>query len=172
MKGEIGLSITLIWAMSRNRVIGRNNELPWRLPADLKYFKAQTTGKTILMGRSTWESIGSKPLPGRRNIVLTHNSEYTATGAEVVHSVNEALELARHEELWVIGGAAVYRQFLDHADRLLVTLINEDVEGDTTFPDFSWDDYVLIGEEKGIRDEKNPYDYRFLTYVRPGSSAE
>lgn len=173
LKGERAfMSITLIWAMSRNRVIGRNNALPWRLPADLKYFKAQTTGKTILMGRSTWESIGSKPLPGRRNIVLTHNREYKAEGAEVIHSLAEALEIASHEELWVIGGAAIYSQLLEYSDRLLVTLIDEDVDGDAYFPDFSWDNYALIGEEEGIRDEKNPYNYRFLTYARPALSEE
>lgn len=124
------------------------------------------------MGRNTWESIGSKPLPNRRNVVLTHSTEYTASGAEIVHSVNEALELAKQDDLWVIGGAGVFRDFLPHSDRLLVTLIDEEIEGDTFFPEMDWSEFALSEEKEGIRDEKNPYHYRFLTYLRHASSAK
>ncbi|WP_068785742.1 dihydrofolate reductase [Paenibacillus phocaensis] len=158
--------ITLIWAMSRNGAIGRNNQLPWRLPADLKYFKANTTGKTIVMGRKTWESMGSKPLPNRHSVVITGDASYTAEGADVVHSVEEALTYAERGELMIIGGAGVFQQFLPLADRLLVTRIDEEIEGDVFFPHFAWEDFQLVHEEQGVRDEKNPFDYRFLTYER------
>lgn len=160
------MGITLIWAMAKNGAIGRNNQLPWRLPADLKFFKAQTTGKTIVMGRKTWESMGGKPLPNRHSVVLTADTSYEAEGADVVHSVEEALKYANRGELMVIGGAAVFKHFLSLADKLLVTRIDEEIEGDVFFPHFNWDSFELVHEEQGIRDEKNPYDYRFLTYER------
>lgn len=160
------MGITLIWAMSSNGAIGLNNQLPWRLPADLKFFKAQTTGKTILMGRKTWESLGSKPLPGRRSVVLTGDSSYMAEGAKIVHSVEEALKHAADEELMVIGGAGVFKHFLPLADRLLVTRIDEEIQGDVFFPHFDWNEFELVQEVQGIKDEKNPFNYRFLTYTR------
>ncbi|CAM4379456.1 MAG: dihydrofolate reductase [Paenibacillus macerans] len=161
------MSITLIWAMAQNGVIGRNNQLPWRLPADLKFFKAQTMGKTMIMGRKTWESMGSKPLPGRHSVVLTQDTSYRAEGADVVHTLEEALRYEKEgEELMVIGGAGVFRFFLPVADKLLVTRIDEDIEGDVFFPSLNWEDFDLVHEEQGIRDDKNPYDYRFLTYER------
>ncbi|MEC0140529.1 dihydrofolate reductase [Paenibacillus macerans] len=161
------MSITLIWAMAQNGVIGRNNQLPWRLPADLKFFKAQTMGKTMIMGRKTWESMGSKPLPGRHSVVLTQDTSYRAEGADVVHTLEEALRYEKEgEELMVIGGAGVFRFFLPVADKLLVTRIDEDIEGDVFFPFLNWEDFDLVHEEQGIRDDKNPYDYRFLTYER------
>ncbi|RRJ65899.1 dihydrofolate reductase [Paenibacillus oralis] len=161
------MSITLIWAMAQNGVIGRNNQLPWRLPADLKFFKAQTMGKTMVMGRKTWESMGSKPLPGRHSVVLTQDMSYRAEGADVVHTVEEALGYEKEgEELMVIGGAGVFRLFFPIADKLFVTRINEDIEGDVLFPSLNWEDFDLVHEQQGIRDDKNPYDYRFLTYER------
>ncbi|KFN08789.1 MULTISPECIES: dihydrofolate reductase [Paenibacillus] len=161
------MSITLIWAMAQNGVIGRNNQLPWRLPADLKFFKAQTMGKTMIMGRKTWESMGSKPLPGRHSVVLTQDTSYRAEGADIVHTLEEALRYEKEgEELMVIGGAGVFRFFLPVADKLLVTRIDEDIEGDVFFPSLNWEDFDLVHEEQGIRDDKNPYDYRFLTYER------
>lgn len=156
------MSITLIWAMAQNGVIGRNNQLPWRLPADLKFFKAQTMGKTMIMGRKTWESMGSKPLPGRHSVVLTQDTSYRAEGADIVHTLEEALRYEKEgEELMVIGGAGVFRFFLPVADKLLVTRIDEDIEGDVFFPSLNWEDFDLVHEEQGIRDDKNPYDYRF-----------
>lgn len=166
------MGITLIWAMSKNGAIGRDNQLPWRLPADLKFFKEQTTGKTMAMGRKTWESMGSKPLPNRRSVVLTADHAYRAEGAEIVHSVEEALEFAEGEELMVIGGAGVFSHFLPYADKLLVTKIDEDVEGDVFFPHFEWSEFRLVQEKEGIRDEKNPYRYRFLTYERQKPAAQ
>ncbi|MEC0330661.1 dihydrofolate reductase [Paenibacillus sp. FSL R5-0527] len=161
------MSITLIWAMAQNGVIGRNNQLPWRLPADLKFFKAQTMGKTMIMGRKTWESMGSKPLPGRHSVVLTQDTSYRAEGADVVHTLEEALRYEKGgEELMVIGGAGVFRLFFPIADKLLVTRIDQDIEGDVFFPALNWEDFDLVHEQQGIRDDKNPYDYRFLTYER------
>lgn len=160
------MGITLIWAMSSNGAIGLNNQLPWRLPADLKFFKSQTIGKTMLMGRKTWESMGSKPLPGRHSVVLTGDTSYVAEGAEVVHSIEEARKVAVDKELMVIGGAGVFKHFLPLADRLLVTRIDEDIQGDVFFPYFDWNEFELVHEEQGTKDEKNPFNYRFLTYTR------
>lgn len=160
------MGITLIWAMSKNGVIGKDNQLPWRLPADLKFFKEQTTGKTMIMGRKTWESLGCKPLPNRRSVVVTTDHRYEAEGAEVVHSVEEALKYGEEGELMVIGGAVLFEHFLPLADRLLVTLIDEDFEGDVYFPEFNWSEFELVSETPGVRDEKNPFDYRSLTYER------
>ncbi|GGF94564.1 dihydrofolate reductase [Paenibacillus aceti] len=166
------MGMTFIWAMARNGVIGRNNDLPWRLPADMAFFKAQTTGKTVLMGRKTWESMRSRPLPNRRNIVMTNDRGYHAEGAEVVHSEEQVLALAAGEELMVIGGAGIYKLLIPYADRLHVTKIDEEIEGDTYFPEIDWSQFRLEQETEGIRDEKNPYHYRFMTYVRQHPSAE
>ncbi|MMZ61273.1 Dihydrofolate reductase [compost metagenome] len=152
--------------MSRNGVIGVNNQLPWRIPADLKFFKEQTTGKTMIMGRKTWESLGCRPLPNRRSVVLTGDYAYEAEGADIVHTVEEALEYAKTEELMIIGGGAVFQLFLEYADTLLVTLIDQEFEGDVFFPKIDWTEFNLVSEIQGIRDDKNPYDYRFLTYKR------
>lgn len=160
------MGITLIWAMSKNGVIGKDNQLPWRLPADLKFFKEQTTGKTMIMGRKTWESLGCKPLPNRRSVVVTTDQSYQAEGAEVVHSVEEALKYREDGELMVIGGAALFEHFIPLADRLLVTVIDEEFAGDVYFPEFNWNDFELVNETTGVRDDKNPFDYRFLTYER------
>lgn len=160
------MGITLIWAMARNGVIGVNNQLPWRLPADLKFFKEQTTGKTMIMGRKTWESLGCRPLPNRRSVVLTGDYSYQAEGADVIHTTEEALKYAEDGELMIIGGGGVFQHFLDFADVLLVTLIDEDFEGDVIFPNFDKSKFTLVNETQGIRDEKNPYDYTFLRYER------
>ncbi len=126
----------------------------------------------MVMGRKTWESMGSRPLPNRRSVVLTADHAYKAEGAEIVHSVEEAMEFAKAEELMVIGGAGVFQHFLPLADRLLVTQIDEDVEGDVFFPHFDWSEFELVLEKEGIRDEKNPYAYRFLTYERHKTAAQ
>ncbi len=118
------------------------------------------------MGRKTWESMGSKPLPGRHSVVLTGDTSYVAEGAEIVHSIEEARKVAADEELMVIGGAGVFKHFLPLADRLLVTRIDEDIQGDVFFPHFDWNKFELVHEEQGIKDEKNPFNYRFLTYTR------
>ncbi|MDN4079540.1 dihydrofolate reductase [Paenibacillus polymyxa] len=160
------MSISVIWAMAQNGVIGRDNSLPWRLPRDMAFFKEQTINKTVLMGRKTWESFGGKSLPNRRNVVLTRDESYQAEGAEVIHTLEEGLQLAQQEELMVIGGAEIYSLFWPHADRLIVTRIEETFEGDTTFPDLDWSDWTIVSETPGIKDDKNLYDYRFVVYER------
>lgn len=160
------MSMTYILAMGKNRVIGRDNALPWRLPRDMAFFKEQTMGKKVLMGRKTWESFGAKPLPGRTNIVMTRDARYEATGAQVIHTVEEAVETSKGEEVMVIGGEEIYKLLMSYADRLLITEIDETFEGDTFFPELDENEWECIQEVQGIRDEKNPYDYRFCTYER------
>ena len=126
----------MIAAMANNRVIGLDNKMPWHLPADLQHFKKVTTGKPVIMGRKTFESIG-RPLPGRRNIIITRNSEYQAEGIETVTTPEAALELVVDvEEVMIIGGGNIYQQFLERTERLYLTFIDLDVEGDTQFPDY------------------------------------
>lgn len=160
------MSITMIWAMGRNGVMGKDNGMPWRLPRDMAFFKQQTIGKTIVMGRKTWESFGSRPLKDRVNVIMTRDKEFTAQGAQVIHSLEEALEYANNQELMIIGGAQIYEKWLPYADRLLVTRIDEDFEGDTVFPDVEWSDWGMTEQIPGIKDEQNPYDYGFYIYDR------
>ncbi|OZB95111.1 dihydrofolate reductase [Paenibacillus sp. XY044] len=160
------MTMTFIWAMGSNGVIGRDNKLPWRLPRDMAFFKEKTMGKTVLMGRKTWESFGGKPLPGRDNVVLTRDKDYEAPGAQIIHTIEEAVELGKNEEIMVIGGAEIYYKLLAVADCLIVTRIDETFEGDTYFPEVDFGDWTLQEEIKGITDEKNPYSYRFCTYTR------
>lgn len=157
------MGITMIWAMSANGVIGRDNGMPWRLPKDMDFFKAQTTGHTIIMGRKTWESLRGRALPNRRNVVLTRQA-LELPGAEVIHSVMDGVELAKEEELFVIGGAKVYEEFLPYADQLIVTRIRETIDGDTYMPDINWDEWDLTEEIQGEKDEKNPYEFSFQFY--------
>jgi dihydrofolate reductase len=129
--------LSLVVAMSENKVIGRDGDLPWRLPNDLKHFKQVTMGKPIIMGRKTWESLYVKPLPGRRNIVVTRNAGYEAEGAETSDSLESALTLvAGKSEVMVIGGAELFATALDTATRLHLTEVHAEIEGDTYFPDF------------------------------------
>lgn len=161
------METTLIWAMDRNGLIGRENGMPWRIPRDFAFFKERTMGKTMLMGRKTWESLGSRPLPGRKSIVLTRDPDYRAEGAEIAASPEEALKLAANaDELMVIGGAEIYRLTLPLADRLVVTKIDHEFEGDTHFPEIDWNEWREVSSTDGIRDEDNPYDYRFVVYER------
>ena len=164
------MRIVLIAALDRNGLIGRDNDLPWRLPADLGHFKRHTLGKPILMGRRTWESLG-KPLPGRHNIVVTRDPGYRAEGATVVDSLDAALAAAGEaEEVMVIGGAAFYRAMLPRADRLLLTRIDAAFDGDTWFPEIDPDAWRETEREAHAPDERNPYPYAFVTLerVRPG----
>ncbi|MNW33364.1 Dihydrofolate reductase [compost metagenome] len=160
------MGISMIWAMAQNGVIGQDNKLPWRLPRDMAFFKEQTINKTVLMGRKTWESFGGKSLPNRRNVVLTRDQCYQVEGAEVIHSLEEGLQLAKQEELMVIGGAEIYALFWPHADRLIVTRIEETFEGDTTFPELDWNGWNIVSETPGIKDDRNPYEYRFVVYEK------
>lgn len=159
-------TISLIAAMAENRVIGRDNSLPWRLPADLKHFKALTIGKPIVMGRKTWESLPGL-LPDRHHIVITGNESYRAEGCSVVHSVEEALAAAGDApEVMVVGGAAFYQQMLPLAQRLYLTLVQAEVEGDAWFPAYDADNWRELEREHHTADERNPYAYTFLTLQR------
>lgn len=159
--------ISLIWAMDENRVIGKDNQLPWHLPEDLKFFKRVTMGHPIAMGRKTHDSIG-RNLPGRENIVITRQNDFQCDGCTVLHSVQELVDYAaeKNKEVFVIGGAEIFKQILPFADRLYLTQIYDRFEGDTFFPELNMEEWELISQEKGIKDEKNPYDYEFLIYHR------
>jgi dihydrofolate reductase len=159
-------NLSLIAAMAENRVIGRGNALPWRLPADLAHFKRLTLGKPILMGRRTWESLPGL-LPHRTHVVITRNRDYRAEGAEVVHSLEQALEVfGAVDEVMVIGGGELYAQCLPRAARMHLTLVHAEVEGDTRFPAFDPADWVECGRESHPADERNPYPYTFLELER------
>ena len=158
--------ISLISAMGRNRVIGINNMLPWRLPADLKHFKQITMGKPVLMGRKTYESIG-KPLPGRTNIIISSDHDYQVPGCIVAHSIDDALTAAAsHEEVMVIGGAALYQQLLPRADRLYLTLIDEDFSGDAYFPAYNTAAWREVERQDFSANETNPYRHSFVIMER------
>jgi len=162
-------TISLIAAMDRNRVIGRQGELPWRLPHDLQWFKRCTMGKPMIMGRCTWESIG-RPLPGRTSIVLTTDESYSAEGATVVHSLEQALAAAGDaEEIMIIGGGLLFTETISLADRLYLTVIQAEVEGDTWFPFFATDDWHETFSEHHEPDERNPWTYDFLIWEHVGN---
>ncbi|WP_071459892.1 dihydrofolate reductase [Bacillus massilinigeriensis] len=157
--------ISLMWAMDDNGLIGKDNELPWHLPEDLKFFKKTTLGHAIAMGRKTHESIG-KPLPGRENIIITRNKDYKSESCIVLHSVPALMEWAANkgEEVFVIGGAEIFKETLPYADKLVVTLIHENFEGDTFFPFVDLAEWEKDWQENGIKNDKNPYDYEFIIY--------
>ena len=158
--------ISMIAAMSRNRVIGINNQLPWRMPADIEHFRSLTSGKPVIMGRKTFESIG-KALPGRMNIVVTKDRKFSAAGVIAVHSVDDAVKKANeNKEIFVIGGASIYEQFLPKADRMYLTLIDGEFEGDAFFPKFNPGEWMEIQSERHAADKDNPYDYVFVTLER------
>lgn len=158
--------LSMIVAAAENNVIGRDNGLIWKLSADLKRFKALTTGHTILMGRKTFESIG-RALPHRRNIVITRNLNFKAEGCEVVHSVEEALALTKDEdEVFVTGGGTIYKKLWDRADRLYLTVVHLKCEGDTVIPAIDLNVWREVSREEGKADEKNEHDYTFINYER------
>ena len=158
--------ISFVVAMDLNRVIGKDNQLPWHLPADLKFFKRVTMGHPIAMGRKTHESIG-RILPGRQNIIITRQTNYHVEGCTVFYSVKDFVDFyMQQEEVFVIGGAEIFTETFPFADRLYITLINAEFEGDTHFPEFNENEWELTSCEKGAKDEKNPYDYEFCLYKR------
>ncbi|RLK51319.1 dihydrofolate reductase [Alkalispirillum mobile] len=158
--------ITLIAALSDNGVIGRDNDLPWRIPADLQHFKARTRGRPIIMGRRNYESIG-RPLPGRHNIVLTRQRDWQAEGCTVVHDPAAALAAAGDvEEVMIIGGEAIYRRFLPDADRLELTRIHAEVAGDTYFPEIDLADWEVVAEHQPPSDETNGWPLTYQTLER------
>jgi dihydrofolate reductase len=158
--------VSMIAALALNGVIGRDNSLPWRLPSDLKRFKSITMGKPIIMGRRTYESIG-RPLPGRRNIVVTRNPTYRSEGCTIVHSVDAALEAAAgSEEVVIIGGAELFRQLFPKADRLYLSIIDREFVGDTYFPEFDRSQWVEVLTETVDAIEDSPLSYRFTILER------
>ncbi len=156
--------ISLIVATGKNRVIGLNNEMPWHLPADLAYFRKTTTGHAVVMGRKTFQSIG-RPLPNRLNLILTTDKMFQASGCQVVHSVKEVLEFGKNQELFVIGGAEIYQQFLPYANKVYLTYIHENFQGDTFFPELT-EEWELQSVEDHAPDEKNHYAYEFRVFER------
>ncbi len=158
--------ISIIVAASENDVIGRQGGLPWRLSGDLQHFKAITMGKPIIMGRKTWESIG-RPLPGRRNIVITRQPGFTAEGCDVVASLDDAIIAARDaEEIVVIGGSQIYALAMPLAERLYLTRVHADVEGDASFPAVDATRWCLVADEAREADDRNEYDFSFRVYDR------
>ena len=158
--------ISLVLAMARNQVIGRDNALPWRLPADMRRFKELTWGKPILMGRKTYESIG-KPLPGRTNLVLTRDPHWRAEGVEVLGSVDEALARMRESpEVACIGGAEIFRLLLPVSGRIYLTRIHADIVGDTVFPPLEPSQWKEVDSRQFQADERNLYDMTFVTLDR------
>ena len=157
---------SLVVAMDRNRVIGRDNALPWRLPADMAYFKRVTMGHPVIMGRRTWESIG-KPLPGRHNIVVTRNCGYDAPGCTVVGSLEEAWKAAGDaDEACVIGGTSLFEESLPIADRIHLTEVDAEVEGDTWFPPFDRSQWNEREVARQAADERHAYPFRILVLER------
>jgi dihydrofolate reductase len=167
--------LAMIAAVGREWVIGSGNALPWRLPADLRRFKALTMGKAVIMGRKTYESIG-RPLAGRRNIVLTRQAGFQVAGCIVVHSLEEALAAALEsasggDEIMIIGGARLFTQMLPQAQRLYLTFIDAAFEGDAYFPALNWSQWEETWSESHAADEENPYPYRFAILDRRSSGA-
>lgn len=156
--------ISMIAAMANDRIIGKDNDMPWHLPADLQHFKKVTLGKPVIMGRKTFDSIG-RPLPGRQNIVVTRNSEWRHDNVQVVASPELALELVSDlEEVMIIGGGNIYQQFLPQCQKLHLTFIDLKVDGDTQFPDWcEVGDWKTVSTEDHFSDEKNPHNYQFVT---------
>ncbi len=164
------MKISMIAAMAHQRVIGKDNKMPWHLPADLAFFKKTTIGSPILMGRKTYDSIG-RPLPKRLNIVISRNPNLKIAGCEVVHSLAQALKLANEKsvnskELFITGGSHLYASFLPQADRLYLTLIDAQLEGDTFFPDYSQYQWQQVKRIDHQPDEKNNYPYSFVILDR------
>lgn len=160
------MQLSIIVAMDRNRVIGKNDSLPWHISEDLKHFKKITMGKPIVMGRKTHESIG-RPLPGRENIILTRDADYTAEGCTVLHSLEEIFEHCKDiEEVMITGGSEIYKSTLEQVSRLYLTEVHAEVEGDTFFPEFDRSQWEEVSREDHKADEKNEFDYSFLVLER------
>lgn len=166
------IRLSMMVAKASNNVIGRNNKLPWYLPNDLKYFKQVTFGKPVIMGRKTWESLKG-PLPGRTNIVITRQPDYQAEGAKVVATVDDAITMAENvafiegqEEAVIMGGAEIYVLALPQTERLYLTEVHADVEGDTFFPEYDTSEWQEVGREDFTAEGPNPYDYSFVVYER------
>lgn len=162
------MTVSAIVAIARNGVIGSGNQIPWYLPADLAYFKRATTGHFVIMGRLTFLSMG-RPLPKRTNVVVTRDPFFTASGCLVAHSLEEALEMAveaGETEAFIIGGGQIYRESMDYLDRIYLTEVDADVQGEVFFPELEEDQWKLIRSESHPADEKNEYAYTFKLLER------
>lgn len=166
---DSGKQITLVAAMGRNRAIGMNGEMPWHLPGELQHFKTVTMGKPIVMGRKTWEAIG-RPLPGRQNIVITRNQEYPESGFDRCASLQQAITIARGDEVMIIGGGQLYQQALPLATRMILTLVDYEPAADTFFPCWEADQWQEISRELKPADERNAYACEIveLRRIAPG----
>ena len=160
------MKTSLIVAMADNNVIGKDNQMPWHLPEDLKYFKRVTMAKPVIMGRKTFESLG-KPLPNRTSIIITRNKNYKVEGCIVVHSLKEAIEAAKVDENpYILGGAEIYKQALDIADKLDLTIVHQTFDADAFFPKIDLNIWKEVAREDFKADEKNKYDYSFVSYEK------
>lgn len=158
--------ITLIAAAAENNALGKDNDLLWHLPEDFKRFKQITSEHYIIMGRKTFESF-PKPLPNRTHIIITRQEEYLVEGCLVVHSLEEALEIApQNEEIFIIGGAQIYKQALPFADKIDLTRVHIELDADAFFPEFNTSEWNLVFSEKHFKDEKHQFDFTFETYIK------
>lgn len=160
------MTVTIIAAIADNGIIGRDNDVPWHLPADLQRFKALTTGHVVVMGRKTFDSIDRRPLPNRRCIVVSHNPDYSAEGVETATSVNEAVDRAAGEDVFIAGGRAIYEEGLKLADEMQLTRIHAQVDGDISFPAFATGDWDLVRSDSHAPDEKHSHSFTFEHYKR------
>ncbi len=162
------MTISIIVAIAKNNEIGRNNDLLWRLPADLKHFKELTSGHTIIMGRKTFESLPKGALPNRTNIVLTRNKNLRFENCLVFPSIEKVIDNQKDKsEIFIIGGSGIYNQTLPLADKLYLTKVDADFpDADTFFPEIDYSEWEEISSEKHLSDEKNPYNYAFINYIR------
>ncbi|GAA0297506.1 dihydrofolate reductase [Gracilibacillus halotolerans] len=160
--------ISLLFAMDKNRVIGKDNDLPWRLPNDMKFFRELTTGNHVIMGRKTYESMNG-PLKNRENIIVTRDTTYEVAGCKIIHSIDDIIQMNEKEpstEWFVIGGEEIFKQILPFADKIYMTYIDHSFEGDTFFPKWDESGWEQISKSKGEKNEKNPFDYYFIQYER------
>lgn len=157
--------MTIIAAMDKNRLIGVDNTLPWRLSADLQNFKRLTSGNAIIMGRKTWDSLG-RPLPNRKNIVITRDKNFKAEGAVIVHSIEEASKAAADMDSYIIGGGQIYSIALDMADEMILTHVNTELTGDAWFPEYDENQWTVVESEDFPSDEKNEYSFSVTRYTK------
>lgn len=159
--------LSIIVAMAKNRMIGKDNKMPWHLPDDLKYFKAQTLNKPVIMGRKTFESLGSRPLPNRPNLVISRNLDYAAADVQVFASVEAALSSVNDQtEVMIIGGAQIYTQWIDRVDQLLITEVDASPQGDAFFPPIDHQAWLEVSRQHHAADEKHPYAFDFVCYQK------
>jgi dihydrofolate reductase len=164
--------LMMIVAMAKNRMIGKDNQMPWHLPDDLKYFKAQTLNKPVIMGRKTFQSIGSRPLPNRPNLVISRNPEFQCEGIQVFHSVEQALDsVAEADEVVIMGGAQLYAQWLDKVDRLLITEVDAAPQGDAFFPVIDQQAWREVSRQHHPADAQHIFAFDFVEYQNVNKNA-